>query len=262
MQFVRLVNKGTIPYDFHMNQVKRIIPPGGDAMVPWHVATSLFGDPFTTDTTTDQARQRAWTQSAIAHNYHVGGMTEEEWQSIRPQIETYDVETGNRVYMVLEDPSGTQITGQGPTSTEVDANMLVGLIQSQQAQIDALTKMMANGGIIQVQGQSPMTSQDAPSQPEDDGLSFGGPILPVIFTEGAMGDNTSPTPRTQGSGVIIPNVDPATFKPSVGGAVPATADPDALAELTPLDPRLSTTQVMEDVPQTIPVSTVSRLAPR
>lgn len=259
MQFVKLVNTGSAPYDFHMRQQKRVIPPGGDVMVPWDVATSLFGDPFTTDTNTDQARQRAWTQSATLHNYHVGGMTEDEWQAIRPSVEVYDVETGNRVYMVLEDPSGTQIAGEPPTSGEVDNNMLVGLIRSQQEQINTLMQAVQNGGMVQVQGQSPLVSQDAGSEEDpNDGLSFGGPILPVIYTEGAMDQNVPTTPVTNGPKVVIPNVDPSTFKPSVGGAAPAGSDPDALAELTPIDPSLSTTQVREDEPQTVP----TKLAPR
>lgn len=250
-QFVRLINKGNIPYDFHIHQIKRVIGPGQDAMIPWDVACSLFGDPSSVDTLSDQVRSRAWTQSAQLHNYQVGGMTEDEWQLIRPQIEVWDVETDERIYMVLEDPAGVLGSGN-PAATNDDINQseLLKIIRQQQEQINALANLMANGGQAptQTQGESPLPSQDANGEP-DPSLAFGGPILPVFPVEGPAGGDVNNGPSPDGPPAPV---EPIALKPSVGGAVPADADPDALAALA---------QVKEDEPQT-PTSGKGKLAPK
>lgn len=285
MQFVRLVNKGDTPYDFHMQQRKRVIEPGQDAMVPWDVACSLFGDPFVMDSPTDMARQRAWKQSATAHNWHEGAKPNEygpefnqTWDDIKPKVEVYDVETGNRVYMVLEDPDGSQTLGNVEDNDTINSNVLMGLIRQQQEQIANLTLLITTGGQV-VQGQQVVTSQDAgpvneqgtpvnpPEGEPDPSLAFGGPILPVMRQDGPP-PQTGSTPApvvTPAHTVTIPSV-VETPKVSVGGAAPVHHDPDALAELAPLDPTLTTQapvqEAGEDTPQTPPVGNSTKLAPK
>lgn len=169
MQFVRLVNKDKRPFDFHQSNQKRIIPPGGEIMVPWDIATSLFGDPAATDSTTDPSRTRAWKQSRGQFGYVLGGMTQEEWEEIRPKVEVYDVETGDRIYMVIEDPEGLLVNGGTPLVSEstIQNAALEQQIALMQKQVEALTNMLMNQNAETTpRGQSAFSSEDAATQPE------------------------------------------------------------------------------------------------
>jgi hypothetical protein len=166
MQFVRLVNKDSRPFDFHQNQVKRILGPGDEAMVPWDIATSLFGDPYAVDTTNDQSRTRALKQSRGQFGYQLGGMTEEEWQEIRPKIEVYDVESGERIYMVLEDPQGVHGLPGAPAEVDGLANANLSTIEAQlaatQRQVELLTAILLKTQADEApQGQSVVASEDS-----------------------------------------------------------------------------------------------------
>lgn len=170
MRFVRLVNKDSRPFDFHENQNKRLLGPGDECMVPWDLATSLFGDPFSVDTATDQARTRALKQSRGLFGYELGNMTEEEWDAKRPKIEVYDVETGERVYMVLDDPLGHRPPGVSPTDVPGVTNGTISALEAQlaatNAQVELLTKLLlAQQGETSPQGQAAIVSEDAPDQP-------------------------------------------------------------------------------------------------
>lgn len=189
MQFVRLVNKGEQDFDFHQSNQKRILPPGAEVMVPWDLACSLFGDPTTVDSPTDQARARSLKQSRGLFNYEMGKMTAEEWEERRPKVEVYDVETGNRVYMVLEDPDGVHagnVPG-GPDMgnlTALNVGALEAIIANQQKQMDAMQSMLIHlVGQQDTTGQSVTASQDGPG---NDGNSS----LP----EGEAGDDEPQTP--------------------------------------------------------------------
>jgi hypothetical protein len=105
-QFVRLVNTDDKPFDYHYRNVKHIVRPLGDTVVPWDCACSLFGDPSLVNTPKDPARQRVYKQVRGLYNYEDGVDTAESWEQRRPHIEVYDLETSERIYMVLEDPEG------------------------------------------------------------------------------------------------------------------------------------------------------------
>ena len=187
MQFVRLVNKDKRPFDFHQSNQKRILKPGAEVMVPWDVATSLFGDPASVDTTTDQARTRAWKQSRGQYGYVTGGMTQDEWEELRPKVEVYDVESGDRIIMVIEDPDGTN---SGHATPQMSADSLttraledqVAVLSRQLEQVmGLLTQQQAN---TPPDGQSALASRDAP---DDDGTGTGLP-------EATAGEDTPQTP--------------------------------------------------------------------
>ena len=165
MQFVRLVNKDKRPFDFHQSNQKRIIPKGGEIMVPWDIAVSLFGDPGTVDTPQDPARTRAWKQSRGQYGYITGGMTQEEWEDIRPKVEVYDVETNERIVMVIEDPEGLDSNGQHRMSQEgINNANLEQAIAHQQKQIEKLTELlMSQQQGTAPTGQAAVASQDGPS---------------------------------------------------------------------------------------------------
>ena len=191
MQFVRLVNQGDSVFDFHQSNQKRILSPGAEIMVPWDLACSLFGDPATVDTPTDQARTRSLKQSRGLFNYEMGKMTAEEWEERRPKVEVYDVETGNRVYMVIEDPDG-KYAGNVPggpdmgSLTSLNQGALEAIIAQQQKQMDAMQGMLKHlVGLQDTEGQAAVASQDGPG---NDGNSS----LPP----GEAGDDTPQTVPT------------------------------------------------------------------
>jgi hypothetical protein len=188
MQFVRLVNKDKRPFDFHQSNQKRVLKPGAEVMVPWDVATSLFGDPASVDTTTDQARTRALKQSRGQYGYVLGGMTTEEWEDLRPKVEVYDVESGDRIYMVLEDPDGTRYGGTTPalsadslTSRALE-DQVATLTKQLETMMQILTQQQAN---TPPDGQSALASRDAP---DDDGTG------PTGLPEATAGEDTPQTP--------------------------------------------------------------------
>lgn len=166
MQFVRLVNQDNRPFDFHQQQKKRILQPGDEVMVPWDTATSLFGDPYAVDTPTDQGRTRVLKQSRGQFGYQTGGMTEDQWQAIRPKIEVYDVETGERIYMVIEDPEGHMGLPGAPADVTGVVNPAMDAIQEQlaatQRQVELLTQiLLKQQSETAPQGQSVVASEDA-----------------------------------------------------------------------------------------------------
>lgn len=199
MQFVRLVNKGDSDFDFHQSNQKRILPSGAEIMVPWDLACSLFGDPTTVDTPQDQARTRALKQSRGLYGYEMGNMTNEEWEAKRPHVETYDVETGNRVYMVLEDPDG-KYAGNLPGGpdmgnlTQLNVGALEAIIANQQRQMDQMQKMLLHlVSDKSVEGQSVVASDDGPG---NDGGTDGNSSLPPA----EPGDDEPQTPPSGKAG--------------------------------------------------------------
>lgn len=195
MQFVRLVNVGDKPYDFHQSNRKRILQPGEEAMVPWDVATSLFGDPTATNTTKDMARQRAWDQAAANHNYRVGTMTAEQWEERRPKIAVFDVETGNRIYMVLEDQDGTLYSGQAVPS---NSTMNVEALQAQIAQLTKTVDVLVRAQLAAVQGatgQTVVASADA-APPAAPVTGFDLPTTASDTPPAVAGADVPPPPAT------------------------------------------------------------------
>lgn len=223
MQFVRMINVGTKPYDFHQANKKRILQVGEEAMVPWDLATSLFGDPFTTDTPKEPARTRAWQQASGIHNFTTveseaksrGIPTEEYWDSIKPNIQVFDVETNERIYMVIEDQDGTKTNGVQPQLNEV-LNQVA--LQQQIADLQRTVASLVQLQLAAVQtttatGQGEMVTQDGPGQ---SATADAGP----------------------GSAFDLPT--------------PAEAGADA--------PPVSTSVPSEDIPQTVPSGSTGKLA--
>lgn len=105
-RFVKLVNKGTRPFDFHESNRKRVIPPGADAIVEWHLACTLFGDPSVVDMPRNPERTKTFKKTRSLFGYKEGIDNTETWDARRPKVEVWDLETNTRVYMILDDPEG------------------------------------------------------------------------------------------------------------------------------------------------------------
>lgn len=165
--FVRLVNMDAKPFDFHHANVKRIVPPGGDTIVPWELAITLFGDPTVVDTPRAKDRQRSIQQCRSNFGYMDGGETAEAFDERRPHIEVWDIETSppERLHMLIEDPEGLlgnpeALLGGGQGD----------VMEQMSRQIAALTRMVEQmaGANLAAQivnrpdGQTVIPSTDAP----------------------------------------------------------------------------------------------------
>lgn len=222
MQFVRLINTDTRNYNFHQQNVKRTIRPGEEAMVPWDLATSLFGDPTTVDTTTEPARTRAWQQAAGIHNFNTvesiaketGTSAADVWEAMRPKIEVWDVETNVRIFMVLEDQEGLKASGApAPTNSDQNTAFLLQQIAEMRQQMALLTQAE-----LARQQVTPPTAS------------------PVMAGVDGPGDTS---PETQMQVAPLP---------------PAMVGQDSPPAHTPVS--------AEDMPQAVPTGTVGTLAPR
>lgn len=234
MQFVRLVNEGDRKYDFHHQNKKRTIEPGAEVMVPWDIACTLFGDPALIDTNKDQARTRVWKQCAGIHNYSEGNMDEETWELIRPKIAVYDIESGTRVWMILEDRDGIH-AGMNPSPGAVDADMHQAALMSRVSQLEGMLAKTL-GLLTQMQAQTAITGQQ------------------VVASQDAGPTVVAPTQDG------VPGSFPA-FAPTVGDAPngqPTITGPSEDAPPPPVAPAVSTEPTsipkggQPDTPQAVP----------
>lgn len=171
--FVKLVNVDYKPFDFHQNNVKRIIAPGEDVIVPWAIARTLLGDPRIPDIAPANERTKMYEKIRARHNYSAGLQTEDEWDTIRPHVEVYDIENNTRIFMLIEDPAGEHMSqAPTPSAKQTDAAALQRQIEVLTAQV---TKLVAQ-------------SQSAPEQP-------------------GAGNTASPTAVQDGPGAPAPEID-------------------------------------------------------
>jgi len=138
-EFVRITNTGATPFDFHQNNQKRIIEPGGDAIIPWHLAAALFGSPGITNTGNDNARVKAYNKVRGYFGFAMGLTPETDWEFMRPNISVIDLSTNERIYMLIEDLEGKHIAeAPGEPDTKQDAEALHRQIAVLQAQMQQL----------------------------------------------------------------------------------------------------------------------------
>lgn len=191
--FVKLVNKGQQPFDFHQNNAKRVIEPGGDVIVPWNIAATLFGDPNIPDIPPVNERTRMYGKIRARHNFSNGLMTESDWEDLKPDIGVYDIENNGEIIMLIDDPEGNHMGGFTPSPAPSKQND----VEALQRQIAALTAQ-----VERVVGQQ----NAAPTPPAESGTS------------------TSPTATADGPGVRGSTPDtPADNTPADN--TPADIDP-------------------------------------
>jgi len=171
-EFVRIVNVGDRPFDFHHNNVKKRIPPGLEMAVPWALATSLFGDPFAVNLPKKPDRTDSIRRARMNFNYELGMESIESFHARIPKFEVYDMETGQRIYMLLEDPEGEHRGDY--VSPDYDSTDRVSILQ---AQVEMLMSQLQTvltqgvGNIPQIPtGQTAMVSVDGPEHTEQEPL--------------------------------------------------------------------------------------------
>lgn len=154
-QVVVLRNTSSSPYTIrHLRRVWTI-PPHGELHAPWDAAQSFLGDPRAIDVGRNKFRRILYDQVRALNNFYLGFDTETEaeakdatlrtgrphssWEAKRPPIEVYSVE-GQRIYMLIDDPSGTIPNPWGALNTAVDTSNSDVL----RAEVARLSEQMAN----------------------------------------------------------------------------------------------------------------------
>lgn len=220
--FVRITNVDHKPFDFHQSNQKRILPPGGDAIIPWHLAAALFGNPSLLNVPPMNDRQTQYQKVRSLYGFSQGLRTEEDWLDMKPYVVVTDLETSEEITMLMDDPEGKLLhKAPAPPTAANDVMALQQQIASLQAQMQAF--------ISQATGPQ----------------------------EAAAGTTTSPTATTDAPPVVDPadvrnpafGVVEAPFPGAVNDAGDQFADGDLLEmgiELPDLSPEPS-----EDGPQTV-----------
>lgn len=149
-QFVRLVNVDTRPFDFHARNAKRVVPVGGETIVPWDLAITLFGDPFSVDEPRSPERTMALKRCRAVWGYMDGLESMEEFEARRTHVEVWDIETSpfQRIHMLIEDPEGMLSAEYAPDNGEQDmVAMLTQRMAVMQAQIERLINSQAGAAL-------------------------------------------------------------------------------------------------------------------
>jgi len=165
-QYVRLVNENIRPFDFMQQNARRIVPPGGEAIVPWDLAVTLFGHPRLPNHPPQYERTKAYERIRARHNFSSGLQQEEEWEMTRPHVKVIDLEDNTHIVMLIDDPEGTRQPESTPTAS--NATMDVSILQQQIAALTAQVSMLVNKQIANQSEpaagntESPTAVQDTP----------------------------------------------------------------------------------------------------
>lgn len=200
-----------------------VIPPGGEVFVSWEQACFWFGDPgLLAERRRDEYdRRRTW------FGFANGFDSEESWNAqsdmkapdgrtmvARPRLVVSDPQTGERIWMVLDDPLGNQ--GQtafpvAPGLADPRDERIANLERQVQALLDAGTAVAA-GPTVAV-----MTNQPTS---EEIGLGAGFDPAADLALMGIANDPTDGDPEER-----IPEPDPSTagILPDTPGQVPTGA---------------------------------------
>lgn len=201
--FVKIINKNDKPFDFHQNNRKRVLQPGEDAIIPWGLACSLFGHPSTLNVHPRNERDKLYQKVRSRFNYTLGMVPpeaheqgirnpEDWWEVIRPRIDVYDIENNERVWMVIDDPTGEHMS-QPPKSVSgsADIAMLMQQIQVLTNQVHKLTQQQqAQPGPSSAGTQSPVPTADGPLPTADQG----GFDIPIVHPQPTPDEDSDAAP--------------------------------------------------------------------
>jgi hypothetical protein len=147
MQIVRIDNKGNEPLVLINNGDKYTIPFNGSKMVPFECAASAFGDPRARDTGRDRGRSDTYDHIRACWNFYLGFDDAGTWEQKRPKFEAYDVNTGDRVWFVIDDPKGDQTFNAevvvAETLVNTDRVLLTSQLKELQEQVAVLAAALA-----------------------------------------------------------------------------------------------------------------------
>ncbi len=162
LQIVRITNTGDTDLILTHNGDRYVVPVDGSKIVPYECAASAFGDPRARDNGRDKGRTDIYEHTRAMWNFNLGFDDADAWEAKRPRFEAHDVNSGDRIWFVIDDPKGEHIydaTGGVPVNTNTtDAALLGAQLTAMQEQIAALTTALAL-----TQSQSTGTSHSAPT---------------------------------------------------------------------------------------------------
>jgi hypothetical protein len=153
-ELIEVRNVGDEPVVLRGN-TKYEIAPGGRRILPFDVAAAWFGDPRLQNIGKDKMRALAFDQVQYAWGF-TNGMkypvfTEDgklvrfkEWDDFRPTVECFDVETGERVPFIIDDPEGEMAFG-GPALIDPatqDVRALTDMIAQMQQQMASMQQLL------------------------------------------------------------------------------------------------------------------------
>lgn len=165
--FVRVKNIETRKFDFHNNNVKKIIPAGKEMVMPWGLAATLFGDPYLADAPKKPDRTDALARARGNFNFELGMETLETFDDRRHHVEVYDMESGQRIFMLIDDPEGEHTVEYINPEDDSGDQMMVLQRQVEQltAQLGILIEQRTNEPMTPMPtGQSVTVSEDGPMQ--------------------------------------------------------------------------------------------------
>lgn len=120
MELISIHNEGRKPFDFmHRNQ-KKIILPGKSMIVPFDLCATLFGDPRIKDVNNDRARHKTYNKVRAQFGFSSGLQSEEDWINMKPNLRFEDVESGEFVNMLMDDPYGQAAVISGTPTAEAN----------------------------------------------------------------------------------------------------------------------------------------------
>jgi hypothetical protein len=183
-EFVKMVNLSDQEFKYEHRNERKKIAPGGDSIVPWNLAATLFGSPGIQNVGNNKNRDIALKKKRALNGYGEGFMTVEQWDAERPEIAVFDLETNERIYMLIEDPDGKHMGSAPVPADKTDAEALQRQISTLQNEMQRL--------LARVQGPQNAAAGDTNSvTPTADGPSFedipddskdDGPLIPTATT--------------------------------------------------------------------------------
>jgi uncharacterized coiled-coil protein SlyX len=217
---VRVHNNELYPLKLDWNSTRYVVPPQGDAYLPFDCIKLYFGDPRATDHTlkvpnrdgtmqiiADRTTQIAllrqyWTPTSMATpgSIHFREFIPEEAanEPISDRIPSVEIYTlaGDRIYTVVDDPRGDRVIAAVPTRSDRDAQEQV--IAQQAARMAEMEEQMkryrADMEVLMKRlGERPANS---PEDPQDLGPDL--PLPNPAFPSGSVEENPSMVlnPRT------------------------------------------------------------------
>ncbi len=231
-EYVKLVNTDDVKFTFHQNNQRRVIEPHGDTIVPWDLATTLFGDPRAIDDGRNKARTQALKRARGNFNYELGIENDETFDARRPHIEVYDATSGERVYMLIEDPDGDMCGAQILIDTESsEIEMLRRQMAAMEARMMQMTERMTSRPAPMSEGQQRTVSVDA-------GPAVEVPAFSADDILGIEADDIDPEDP-------LSAINPEAFAPTI--IAPAPEPPASL--LQPSEDSPTVTPVASDAPK-------------
>tara|TARA_R110000772_G_scaffold36981_1_gene88094 strand:+ start:966 stop:1613 length:648 start_codon:yes stop_codon:yes gene_type:complete len=205
-EFVKMVNKSDREFKYEQRNVRKTIAPGGDSIVPWHLAATLFGSPGVQNVGNNKYRDVALKKKRAFNGFQEGFQTIEQWDAERPEIAVIDIETNERIYMLIDDPEGVHM-GTGPVPTDkTDAEALqrqISTLQNEMQRLMLRIQAPQNAAVGDTSSVTPTTDGPSFEDIPDDSANDVSTLIPQAETAPtedtpqavATGDHVAPKPR-------------------------------------------------------------------